>query len=228
MLRPENLLSFLWFSKSPMSYTKRKITNSKLRHDAAKKLLHQRDQRGFTTLNCAFLHLRPILIEELLNMGADLLASDPNGVTALHQIAAQHKGQRNSLLREGRDDLHLGHCLSLWSKFLALGGDINVRDNSGAPPLFTYLSYCYTEDFASTYEKLLAEADVHARNNDGETALHIIAKKEGEGVTDRKLFEFMVAKGLDPLVEDAKGRSSLDVAAVCGKKEILDLFQYQS
>jgi hypothetical protein len=40
-------------------------------------------------------------------------------------------------------------------------------------------------------------------------------------------FEFMVGKGLDPL-EENRGRSSLDIAAACGKKEILELFQYHS
>jgi hypothetical protein len=38
----------------------------------------------------------------------------------------------------------------------------------------------------------------------------------------------MMKKGLDPLQEDAKGRTALDVAAACEMKEILDLFQYGS
>jgi hypothetical protein len=33
-------------------------------------------------------------------------------------------------------------------------------------------------------------------------------------------------KGLNPLEEDGKGRSSLDVAAACEQKGILELFQY--
>jgi ankyrin repeat protein len=45
---------------------------------------------------------------------------------------------------------------------------------------------------------------------------------------DSGLFEFMVGKGLDPLIEDENGRSSLDVAAACGQKEIPKVFQYRS
>ncbi len=78
---------------------------------------------------------------------------------------------------------------------------------------------------------------MHARNHDGETALHVIARRDTASFVytrdgkeaveiNRKLFEFIVAKGLDPLKEDARGRSSLDIAAAYKKKEILDLFQY--
>jgi ankyrin repeat protein len=122
---------------------------------------------------------------------------------------------------------------------LNLGGDINARDNEGSPPLFFYLRKCNTvdcntvdystADSLKNFEVLLGNADVQVRNNDGETALHVIARKEkGYIESDRELFRFMVAKGLDPLAEDGKGRSSLDVAAACGKNRILDLFQYES
>lgn len=73
---------------------------------------------------------------------------------------------------------------------------------------------------------------MHARDNDGETVLHVIARKEDawnrEGTLDRELFEFFVKRGLDPLMEDGRGRSALDVAAACEKKEILELFQYRA
>jgi hypothetical protein len=45
---------------------------------------------------------------------------------------------------------------------------------------------------------------------------------------ERRLFEFMIEKGLDPLAEDGRSRSSLDVAATREQKEILELFQYRS
>lgn len=80
----------------------------------------------------------------------------------------------------------------------------------------------------------VGKADIHARNEDGETALHVIARSTEEdrfyskGDHDKTLFKFLIGKGLDPLAEDKRGRSSLDVAAACGKKDILDLFQYRS
>ena len=64
------------------------------------------------------------------------------------------------------------------------------------------------------------------------TALHVIARREKlsygaiEG-HDARLFEMMVQNGLDPLAEDGRGRTSLDVAAACENKDILDLFRYK-
>ncbi|KAF4632703.1 hypothetical protein G7Y89_g5423 [Cudoniella acicularis] len=71
-----------------------------LKNDAGQKILHQKDKRGFTPLNSAFRFLRPVIVEALLAMGANLLQPDPNGATALHQITTQclleHEHQRRS------------------------------------------------------------------------------------------------------------------------------------
>jgi hypothetical protein len=94
-------------------------------------------------------------------------------------------------------------------------------------------SVCHVENFAEFFNGKGEAVDFHARNADGEMALHVVARREKNFFTkaghDKALFElFAVGKGLDPLVEDGSGRSSLDVAAACGKEEILELFQYQS
>ena len=122
-------------------------------------------------------------------------------------------------------------------------GDIDVRDNTGSPALFIYPSTeqrgethqdktkeqcCHVDNF----DKFFKDADVHARNKDGENALHIIAKRGKDYPRkpehERRLFEFMIEEGLDPLAEDGRSRSSLDIAAACEQKEILELFQYRS
>lgn len=221
-----------------------------LKHPAAKELLCKADGKGFYPLNCAFRTLRPALCEELVAMGADLLELDPNGATALHFIASQYlRVYRQTRESYGHDDeppTFYEGCLALWKKYLDLGGDINVRDNRGSPPLFWYLSSAYGIHYrepkdrcchVENFEKFFADADIHARNGDGETALHIVAQRPEEYIHrrssytkenhDKKLFGYLMAKGLDPLAEDNRGRSSLDVAAACGKKEILDLFQFR-
>ena len=178
-----------------------------------------------------------------MTLGANLLEADPAGATALHHIAAQYLQEETSyekLLRKKHSMEHYEACLRLWRKFLELGGDINVRDKQACPPLFYYLlspakehvskdECCHVGNFSHLFDRA---TDVRACNTDGETGLHVIARREKMRPTwpghDRTLFEFMVGKGLDPLVEDAKGRSSLDVAAACGRDEILELFQYHS
>jgi ankyrin repeat protein len=220
-----------------------------LKNPAAKKLLYQTDRKRWYPLNCAFRALRPSLCEELIDMGADLLELDPTGATALHHIASQYfHAQRQIRIRHDLDEPSLTYharCLFLWNKFLGLGGDVNARDNRGSPPLFWYLSSKITLDYyeqnmggcchVENFGKFFAAADIHARNKDGETALHVVPRRDdgnhphnGED-HDKTLFEFLIGKGLDPLAEDNRGRSSLDVAAACGKKkQILDLSQYQS
>ena len=216
-----------------------------LEHEASKTLLHQTDGKGFLPLHCALRILRPPACESLMALGANLLEPDPRGVTALHYIAAQylrfHEPQINATLQRDHPPEYYEGCLRLWQKFLDLGGNVNIGDNLGSPPLFSYLSSPQTDDYRvkeeqcchmENFAKFFADADLNIRNGEGETALHIIARREKtfhtKAAHDRTLFEFMVAKGLDPLAEDARGRSSLDVAAACGKSEILDLFQYRS
>ncbi|KAF4634858.1 hypothetical protein G7Y89_g3236 [Cudoniella acicularis] len=218
-----------------------------LAHDAAKNLLHQKDGSGFTPLNCALRLLRPAAVEVLLKMGTDLLSPDPTGATALHRIAAQCINVRGSSRRLwfGQDhepEFYTG-VLALWKKFLSLGGSINVRDNAGSPPLFSYISskqngdrrapegtFCHLDNFPAYFsEEVAKDVDFQAKNENGENALYVIARREKTRGTkprhDKELYHFFMGKGLDPLEEDGRGRSSLDVAAACEQKGILELFQ---
>ncbi|TVY33699.1 Ankyrin [Lachnellula occidentalis] len=234
---------------------------------SAKKLIHQKDLKGFTPIHCALRTMRPTIVEALLELGASLLDPDPNGETALHHIAKQCLHMSPPGKRYARDygPEYYDGLLSLWKRFLGLGGDINVRDNTGAPPLFAYLlapqpktwrdvesACCHTTTFPTYFsceDMPLQAVDVHAKNNNGENALHIIArrqksvKKSGGGghnhdveankdedekeKHNKKMFDFFIGKGLNPLEEDGRGRSSLDVAAACGQDDILELFRYR-
>lgn len=225
-----------------------------LAHDAAKTLLHQKDANGFTPLNCALRFLRPAVVEVMVTMGQDLLSPDPTGATALHRIAEQCIGgkTRGRSGSYGTDQLDKYHttALALWKNFLALGGSINVRDNKGAPPLFYFLSSaerdqqlnpeqcCHLDYFATYFSAGVApDFDIAAKNENGESALHVVARRDKKKVHgrqehehvpthDKELYQFFVRKGLNPLEEDDHGRTSLDVAAACEQKGILELFQY--
>jgi ankyrin repeat protein len=161
--------------------------------------------------------------------------------------------RRNNFGRDHEPEYYIG-ALALWKKFLSLGGSINVRDNKGAPPLFYFLSSaerdqydapedwcCHLQYFATYfYGDVMKALDFGAKNINGENALHVIARREREKKVyrkrgqehdhvpthDKELYQFFMRKGLNPLEEDGKGRSSLDVAAACEQKGILELFQY--
>ncbi|KAJ4258844.1 hypothetical protein NW762_007931 [Fusarium torreyae] len=204
--------------------------------------LFLKDNEGYSPLHYALRLLRPGVCETLLSKGADLLEPDPKGRTALHFIAAQCIRVLRRPCCAGRLDIDLGkdffdRCAILWNKFLAQGGSINAVDNEGNTPLHVYLS---SEDGESHrrseietchvhhYDKLFPEdsdIDIFAVNHAGETALHMVARKEHhlEEEHDKRLFVFMMEKGVDPLREDVKGRSALDVASACEKHGIVGL-----
>lgn len=69
--------------------------------------------------------------------------------------------------------------------------------------------------------------DIFAVNNEGDTLLHAVAGREDDETSEsdgRWLFQELLARGLDPRKENKKGMSALDVAAVCERQLILDLF----
>ncbi|KAG9497868.1 hypothetical protein J7337_010740 [Fusarium musae] len=205
--------------------------------------LFQEDQEGYSPLHYALRLLRPRVCEALLVKGADLLQPDPQGRTALHYIASQcllntrEPGSPGRLTIELGDD-YFNQCHALWGKFVVQGGSMNVPDDAGNTPLHTYLSSptnngynshpesCHTDHYAILFPED-SGVDILALNKSGEGALHMIAGRANTYSTveghDKKLFVLMMDKGLDPLKEDEKGRSALDIASACEKDDIVGL-----
>ena len=214
-----------------------------IEREEVKPILLTKDNAGYTPLHYALKNMHPKACQALLERGANLLESDPEGVTALHHVAARCT-EFNRTLWSGRLPQPLApdykeQTLALWTEYIRLGGDVNSADNSGDTPLLTYLLKTSTEygaphDFIDraleTYNTLFSEdsgVDIFATNKKGETALHVICKRDSLGHSqphlDKKLFWMMMAKGLDPLKEDVEGRSALDIASACDKYEIINL-----
>jgi ankyrin repeat protein len=212
--------------------------------EACKKMLNHKDNDGYTPFHAALRVLRPEICFRLLDLGADLLDPDPTGATALHHIAKQylqqHRPHRGHKLQQKHLDGHHEKALKLWRRYLDLGSSINVRDGTGSPPLFAYLSSppnddyyrkpkhscCHLESLSKLFDA--KDLDIVASNKAGETALHLIARRgrkyHANDDHDRQLIEFFV-KDVDPLAENKEGLTALDVAAATGKTEILDLFK---
>jgi ankyrin repeat protein len=178
--------------------------------EACKKMLKHKDHEGYTPFHSALRVLRPDICFKLLSLGADILTPDPTGATALHHIAAQYlqrdRPQRGLHLTQKHSEDHHARALALYNRYLALNpSSINIRDATGSPPLFAFLSShsthrdrevkcCHLSRFPDLFSS--SEVDLAARNNDGETALHVIARREnGYGEDeghDRLLMEFFV------------------------------------
>ncbi|KAK4075643.1 hypothetical protein Trihar35433_2203 [Trichoderma harzianum] len=89
----------------------------------------------------------------------------------------------------------------------------------------------FEQEQLAIYEK--AGADFMVRNNAGETLLHTLAStsfQRGYGARSKDditiaRFKFLVSKGLDPLAEDGRQRTAIDVAVACDNKGFLDFFK---
>ncbi|KAM0431479.1 hypothetical protein ACHAPT_005457 [Fusarium lateritium] len=210
-----------------------------------------KDNGGFTPLHYALRTLRPAVCNTLLSKNAPVSEPDPNGLTVLHHISAQCLGPKwllsneaslgRSITRELPDDF-FDQCVSLWQKAIAEGVSINAADNAGSTPLHTYLSspekqslrrpdteLCHVANFDKLFP-VDSGVDMSAVNHQGETALHIITarKKPQYGPRpghDKALFELLLARGVDPLKEDAKGGSALDVASACGNDDVVGILK---
>ncbi|VUC23770.1 unnamed protein product [Clonostachys rosea] len=214
-----------------------------INRDEVAPTLFLKDKQGFSPFHYALRTLRPKICELLLSKGADISEADPNGLTVLHHIANQRSNMnRRSRRFSGSTNTlpadYFDECLSLWERYIHEGGSINAVDNGGNTPLHLYLlsrvaghrpehRATFHLDYYDEFFPPDSGVDVFASNNEGETALHLIARRQKEYMAepgyDKSLFEEMMAKGLDPLKEDAQGRSALDVASAFEKDDIVGL-----
>jgi ankyrin repeat protein len=183
------------------------------------------------------------LTKILLFGSAEPLIKGPNGETALHLLApslimvspAEGTEARERNYQSGDRTNYLAELNALYQDFVGKGCERNARDDLGNTPLFPYVKTVkYRNDFYKVeppaeedVRQMFGEHDVFAVNNEGDTLLHAVAGREEEHESRPDgvwLFKELISWGLDPRKENKKGVSALDVAAACGKQEILGLF----
>jgi ankyrin repeat protein len=203
-----------------------------------RELIRQKDHKGFSPLHYALRASRVQACLQLIGDGGDeiLLEPDPNGNTALHHLC--RFWFRANWRGEAEPD-----PVPLMQKFIDLGGSVNARNNVGETPLLAYMTsdrHCLRKSRAEEPDPAARHlqffisngADFCAKRDDGETALHLVTQ---DGFYSRRLsriedtqmevFQSLVQLGCDPLQENGKGRTALDVAAAMGHRSILALYQ---
>ncbi|KAJ5701489.1 hypothetical protein N7488_009037 [Penicillium malachiteum] len=204
-------------------------------------LVNMTDNANETALHCALREHSFELVELFLENGANPLQTDKDGQTGLHHIARYEKQWKEELFQ----------------RFLQAGIDIDTRNNKGETPLFELMGAGNTAvrrleetgptDESKSFDFLVASgADIFATSNDGSTLLHVIAgaklavrdlfeiqrlQMEQRGVAQRigvVRFKRLMDMGLDPMAEDGRQRTSVDVAAACENELILKLFKREA
>ncbi|KAI8692655.1 hypothetical protein NCS56_00022500 [Fusarium sp. Ph1] len=149
-------------------------------------------------------------LDYLIAQGMDVTATDGDGNGPLHFLAS-------GLLSSSS---HLDAGRRLFKRFVEFGLDVNARNKAGETPVFSLHSTGFVFGQENEVLEMLDEMGVDwlVRDDKGRTVLHGVAV-ECDGV-----FKGIMDRGVDPLLEDADGRTSLDLAAAYGNVGVMRLF----
>lgn len=178
------------------------------------------------------------VIFDMLDAGADPLTRDIRGNTAIHYLAACGLADRFGV--DSRREL--------FRVFLARGVDVNARNQAGQSALEILLAdgvasedreraFRYTQDHQKDLPQFreidaavftsFDEAGVRwtEQNATGQNLLHVVASYNTQTLCGPERIKFLLAKGLDPKVEDNEGKTAIDIAEAYGKESIIELLR---
>lgn len=165
------------------------------------------DRYGRTTLHKAAECGNIEYVKALLEYGADSNARDSNQAIPLHLAAEAFNPDLVSYLVSGSEK------------------HVNAIDNNGNTPLhYTVKKFhkidcpaCKTGALISTIDVLTSNgADINARNNDGNTLLHLILSHKwypGQDYFIAQLISILVARGANPTLTNKEGNTIYRMAA---------------
>jgi hypothetical protein len=202
-------------------------------------LVNQPDKAGNHPLHAALQRLRRYRIpnkltdaaeleasvHDLLAAGADPKACDERGNTALHYLT-------DDRLVDPRCASEQRH---LFQVFLDRGVDINARNRAGRSAVELLLEddgedlstwetdESLAEDVLGWFE--IVGARLADKGQHGETLLHIVAKHDTPKAV--QVAKYLRLKEYDPMVQDEKGMTAVDVAREGGNTSLLGLLEDQ-
>jgi ankyrin repeat protein len=146
------------------------------------------------------------LLAKMLNLGADPNVLNRDGLSPVHFAAAYHDF-----------NCPLKHCYNVMPMLVRSGGNINQRfgPNHKNCTILQYLVHSSASNsgyFKWVEDMIEMGADLHAKDSDGRTALHLVASEELEDTRD--MLETLVACGADRASTDNNGCTPLDLARV--------------
>jgi ankyrin repeat protein/TPR repeat protein len=140
-------------------------------------------------------------VEELLNRHPELVKQkDENGTTPLHLACFYHMGE-------------------LIESLVALGGDVNARNNRGSTPLH---KISHDKDIAQFLIDQGAQLD--AQNDEGQTPLHRIARY-ADVENARETLAVLIKNGATKYIQDSSGRTPYDIAFAKGHTGLAELLK---
>jgi ankyrin repeat protein len=137
----------------------------------------------------------------------------------------------------GKTPFHFAVNLESWmgmssvmQVLLNAGANVMAKDKNGNTPLHILLGHKFFIS-KSTNEVDAKGVDWTARNNEGETLLHVAVQREDSLYEEGRrvvTVKYLMGKGLDPMTEDKECRTVLDAAASVAADDVLAMFGRES
>ncbi|XP_032523043.2 ankyrin repeat domain-containing protein 27-like [Danaus plexippus] len=153
--------------------------------------VYSRDGHGLTPLHVAAIHGKATIVEILIDMGAEINATDLNECTPLHYAAS--RGHQNALLLL----LHSGSNINKTS--VDKNTPLHMAVNNGHLNCVKALIY-----FAEHGRKKL---NVNPKNELGNTPLHLASKWGYEGIA-----KLLIENGAEPSIQNDHNKTAFDYA----------------
>jgi ankyrin repeat protein len=170
-----------------------------------------------------------VVVQLLLDQGADVKATDTRGETSLHvasrnghyevvQLLLNQGADHKAACMKGGTSLHVasgnGHR-EVVQLLLEKGADVEAKDNLHRTPLYLASGNGHRE----VIQLLLDQgANVKAANKGGETSLYV-ASENG----NREVVQLLLDQGADVKVANISGWTLLHVASRNGRREVVQL-----
>jgi len=184
---------------------------------------------GWTALHAAASGGNEIILNKLIEFGADLNIKDNYGMTALNIAAGQGKkkiikqlitanARLNIKDNEGHTALHKavgkGHE-EITKCLIDAGAFVNIQDNEG----WAVLHLAIQENPMLSKQIIYAGADLNIQNNHGNTPLHIAAYS-GNEINVKQLVKQLIDNGEDLYIKNNYGLTAADTAKTKGYTKI--------
>ncbi|KAJ2946163.1 hypothetical protein O0L34_g5096 [Tuta absoluta] len=153
--------------------------------------VNSRDSHGLTALHVASIHGKAIIVEGLIDMGAEINATDLNECTPLHYAAS--RGHQNALLLL----LHSGANINQTN--IDKNTPLHLAVNNGHLNCVKALIY-----FAEHTRKAL---NINCRNQSGNAPLHMASKWGYEGIS-----KLLIENGAEPSLQNRYNKTAFDYA----------------
>lgn len=207
---------------------------------AVQRLLHQKkkafdinevDGEGLTSLMVATIANDSVMVETLLNAGADPNAATLQGVSVLHFAAYHNRDRFSSLIiaagakpnvldYRGQTPLHVAcqvGATNIVSQLVDAGAFINLADRKGNPPI---MIACGHRQLGALEELLEKGAYVDARDSQGRTAAMLLSV-----LGEDEMLRILLRRKPDLSIVDYNGKSALTYARMNRRWTIISLLQ---